>query len=113
MNVIRTQPALITAVVTAVLVLVTAFGVPISEDQHAAVVGVTGAVLALLAGVTTRALVTPTVAPKANDGTPLVPASTEAGGTELPGPARVVIDDSDGARSRGTPPGPPPPDNNT
>ena len=79
MNIVRTQPALITSTVAAVLVLLVAFGVPVSDDQKAAVLGITGAVLALLAGLTTRALVTPTADPKAADGTPLVPADTTGG----------------------------------
>ena len=47
--------------------------------EHAGGNGVLGAVLALLAGLTTRALVTPTADPKAADGTPLVPADTTGG----------------------------------
>ena len=50
MRIVKEEPALIVGVVTAVIVLLVAFGVPISEDQRAAVVGVTAAVLALFGG---------------------------------------------------------------
>ena len=43
MRIVKEEPALIVGVVTAVIVLLVAFGVPISEDQRAAVVGVTAA----------------------------------------------------------------------
>lgn len=74
MDLIKNNPALITSTVAAALVLLVAFGVPVSEDQKDAVIGITGAVLALLAGVTTRALVTPLSRPRDSEGRPLVPA---------------------------------------
>lgn len=85
MRIVKEEPALIVGVVTAVIVLLVAFGVPISEDQRAAVVGVTAAVLALFGGgVAVRALVTPLANPKTSDGEPLVPASEAAPPVEGP-----------------------------
>jgi uncharacterized membrane protein len=58
-NVWDKEPALVIAVVQAILVLVIAFGVHITDSQVAAIVGVASAVLALLAGVATRSQVIP------------------------------------------------------
>lgn len=77
---IRRNPALVSSFVTAVIALLAAFGVPISEDQRAAVVGVVAAVVALLSGAVTRALVTPVSDPRDVDGTPLVRADENTGG---------------------------------
>ena len=77
---IRRNPALVSSFVTAVIALLAAFGVPISEDQRAAVVGVVAAVVALLSGAVTRALVTPVSDPRDVDGTPLVRADDTTGG---------------------------------
>ncbi len=95
----RTEPAVIVAATTAVAVavvgLLVAFGVPMTEDQQAAVLGVVGALAPIVAGVVTRhfvyapATVTDTVARAAaamsarrelDDGPP--------DGTLLPDPAR-------------------------
>ena len=73
-DLVRRNPALVSSFVTAVIALLAAFGVPISEDQRAAVVGVVAAVVALLSGAVTRALVTPVSDPRDVDGTPLVRA---------------------------------------
>lgn len=73
-DLVRRNPALVSSFVTAVIALLAAFGVPISEDQRAAVVGVVAAVVALLSGAVTRALVTPVYDPRDVDGTPLVRA---------------------------------------
>lgn len=48
MNKLKNQPAAITGVVVAVITLAVAFGAPISEDQKAHIVGLVGAILALL-----------------------------------------------------------------
>ena len=57
---LKSEPALIVGIVVAVVALVVAFGVPISEDQKAGIVGVVTAVLALLGnGAVVRSAVTP------------------------------------------------------
>ena len=79
-NLFSNEPALVMAVIEAVLVLLVAFGVPISNDQKAAVIGLASAVLALVGGLVVRSQVTPTsriattpVAP------PTVPPAAPAG----------------------------------
>ena len=57
---IRSEPAVITGLVVAVITLVVAFGIPISDDQRSAIVGLVGAVLAILGGGVVRSQVTPT-----------------------------------------------------
>lgn len=52
---IKNEPVLVTALVQAVLVLAVSFGVHLSEGQSAAILGITGAVLAFVA----RSQVTP------------------------------------------------------
>lgn len=59
MNIWNAEPAMVVGVVTAVLVLLTSFGVPISEDQRNAIVGVVSAILVLVAAVVVRSQVTP------------------------------------------------------
>ena len=55
------EPALVTGAVSAILVLVTAFGLPLTEDQKAAVLGSIVPVLVLVQALVTRAQVTPNV----------------------------------------------------
>lgn len=55
----NTEPALIVGAIEAGMVLAVAFGVPISPDQRAAVIGFAGAVIALVGSVIIRANVTP------------------------------------------------------
>ena len=52
--------ASISAVVSAVLALLVAFGLDLSETQTAAILGVVGAVVPLVTAVVARAKVTPT-----------------------------------------------------
>jgi hypothetical protein len=52
---IRNEPVLVTAFVTALIALFVAFGLDLSDTQTAAILGVVGAVLALVA----RSRVTP------------------------------------------------------
>lgn len=56
MNRIRTEPAVVAGVVQAVLALLLAFGVPLTQEQMGAILAVTAAVLALVV----RSQVTPT-----------------------------------------------------
>jgi hypothetical protein len=62
---------------TAVLTLLVAFGVPLTDDQKLAILGFVGSVgvPAAIAWATHRK-VTPVADPRANDGTPLVKATT-------------------------------------
>ena len=59
MNILKIEPALVTGAVSAILVLVTAFGLPLSEDQKAAVLGSIVPVLVLVQALVTRGQVTP------------------------------------------------------
>jgi hypothetical protein len=56
----KTEPALIVGTVQALLVLLVAFGLPISDDQVTAVLAAAGAILALVGAVVVRGRVTPT-----------------------------------------------------
>lgn len=58
-NLFKTEPALVLAVVTAILGLLVAFGVSITDVQSGAIVAAVSAVLALVQGAVTRSLVTP------------------------------------------------------
>jgi hypothetical protein len=57
----KTEPALISGLVAAALVLAVSFGAPISDDQQKAVLGFTAAALMLLQAVVTRQNVVPVV----------------------------------------------------
>lgn len=59
MNILKVEPALVTGAVSAILVLVTAFGLPLSEDQKAAVLGAIVPVLVLVQALVTRSQVVP------------------------------------------------------
>ena len=61
MNILKVEPALVTGAVSAILVLVAAFGLPLSEDQKAAVLGSIVPVLVLVQALVTRGQVTPNV----------------------------------------------------
>ena len=61
MNILKVEPALVTGAVSAILVLVTAFGLPLTEDQKAAVLGSIVPVLVLVQALVTRGQVTPNV----------------------------------------------------
>ena len=54
MNILKVEPALVTGAVSAILVLVTAFGLPLTEDQKAAVLGSIVPVLVLVQALVTR-----------------------------------------------------------
>lgn len=57
----QTEPAIILGFVSAVLVLLTAFGVQMTDDQTAAITGIVSAVLVLGGAFVTRKAVTPNV----------------------------------------------------
>lgn len=57
MRLLRCEPVMVTSLVKALLVCAVAFGLPVSEGQQVALVGVAGAVLAL--GAAARQAVTP------------------------------------------------------
>jgi uncharacterized membrane protein len=59
MNVWQTEPALVVAVVVAVLDLLIAFGVPVSADQKVTIVALVTAVLTLVGGWVVRSQVSP------------------------------------------------------
>ena len=59
MNILKVEPALVTGAVSAILVLVTAFGLPLTEDQKAAILGSIVPVLVLVQALVTRGQVTP------------------------------------------------------
>ena len=58
-NLFANEPAVVIALVDAVLVLAITFGVPISGEQKVAIDGVLAAALAVAAGLVTRSQVTP------------------------------------------------------
>ena len=59
MNVLKLEPAVITGAVAAVITLLVAFGIPLTEDQKVAVLGVIAPLLALAQGLIVRAAVVP------------------------------------------------------
>lgn len=59
LKILKAEPALVTAVVLAIIGVATAFGLGITSGQSDAIVALVGAVLAIVGGVTTRAQVTP------------------------------------------------------
>ena len=85
METIKREPvrlgAAIMALVSAVLVLLVAFGVEITDAQQQAIIGVVGAVITMSTilgvGEWMRSKVTPTAAPRMEDGQPaiIVPAT--------------------------------------
>jgi uncharacterized membrane protein YeiH len=70
---IRTEPALVTAAVLALIGVASAFGLGITDGQSDAIVALVGAVLALVGGGVIRSQVTP-----ASPGQPSGPQDPEA-----------------------------------
>lgn len=70
LHMLRTEPARVVGVVLALIGLLSAFGLGISDDQSAAIVALVGAVLALVGGETVRARVTPTARSRPATGAP-------------------------------------------
>lgn len=68
MNLIRTEPVMVASAIKAILVCAVAFGLPLSDGQSAALVGVAGAILAL--GGAARQAVTPLAKLKGNGDVP-------------------------------------------
>ena len=56
---ITDEPALITGLVSAILILAVAFGVPVSDDQRNAILGLFAAGTALVGSLILRSAVTP------------------------------------------------------
>lgn len=63
----------ITALVTALLGVLVAFGLNLSDTQTASILGVVAVVAPLVVALVVRGKVTPTADPQTNDGVPLVP----------------------------------------
>lgn len=59
MSILTDEPALITGFVSAVMILLVAFGVPITDDQRTAVLGLFAAGVALAGSILVRAKSTP------------------------------------------------------
>lgn len=57
MNLLRNEPVMVASLLKALLVCAVAFGLPVSDGQQAALIGVAGAILAL--GGAARQAVTP------------------------------------------------------
>jgi hypothetical protein len=74
----NTQPiwtsATIVAIVTAIVALLVAFGIELTNEQTAAIVGLTGVLAPLAAALWSNPRTTPLVKPEDEDGTPLVRA---------------------------------------
>lgn len=60
LNRIKTEPAMVTALVLAVIGVLASFGLGITDGQSAAIVALVGAVLSVVGGATIRSQVTPT-----------------------------------------------------
>ncbi|GAA2843945.1 hypothetical protein Acy02nite_68550 [Actinoplanes cyaneus] len=71
--------AAIVAAVGLIVALLSHFGIAIPEDIREGVIEVLAVAAPLVAAYWARGHVTPTADPRAEDGTPLVPASTTAG----------------------------------
>jgi len=67
---IKSEPAMVVALVLALIGAASAFGLAVSDDQRSAIVAVAGAVLALIGGGVTRSQ----VVPLAHLSAPAVPA---------------------------------------
>ena len=70
-------PAAISSGVAAVVALLVAFGLELSADQTAAIMGVVAVVAPLVVAAVGRSRVTPINDPRDDDGTPLVPLDVD------------------------------------
>lgn len=70
----------VTALVIAVLLLLREFGVPLTEGQHLAIVGLVGALFLAVGTYLAWRRVTPLVDPKDNQGNALVPEKPNTSG---------------------------------
>lgn len=62
------------ALVTAVIAVAVAFGLPLSDEQQKALIALAGVLSPIAAAVWARSQVTPVADPRGNDGQPLTPA---------------------------------------
>lgn len=93
---LKNEPALITTAVAATIGLLSAFGLSLTAEQTAAIT----AVAALLAGIVTRQVVTPTRKVGAEDTSVTGPTSLEAGpASDLPAGTPVEVVESDDPKS--------------
>ncbi len=65
----------VVALITAVLALLVAFGVELTNEQTAAILGVAGVLVPIVAGIWISRKTTPLAEPKDDDGVPLVRSS--------------------------------------
>jgi uncharacterized membrane protein (DUF441 family) len=76
---VKREPVLtsasIVALVAALIAVLAAFGLPLSDDQTTAVVSLVGVVAPLVVALLSRPRVTPIADPKTDEGIPLVPLS--------------------------------------
>jgi hypothetical protein len=75
-NLVKTEPAIVVGFVDALIVLAITFGVPINEDQKAAIDGLLAAGLAVVAGIAIRSQVSPTASLPASAPPVVPPAPT-------------------------------------
>lgn len=68
--------AAITAVVSALLVLLVSLGLPVSPGQSEAIIGFVTVIAPFVVAAVARKFVTPVSDPKDNDGNPLTPETT-------------------------------------
>ena len=68
--------ASITALVSAVVAVLAAFGLDLSQDQTAALVGLVAVVAPLIVALVVRPKVTPVADPRTVDGVPLIPVGS-------------------------------------
>ncbi|MBT0771827.1 hypothetical protein KIH74_22995 [Kineosporia sp. J2-2] len=66
----------LTSAVTAVIALLTAYGLDITDDQQAAILGIIAVAAPLIVAVTSRMLVTPIADPRDELGDRLIPEPT-------------------------------------
>lgn len=67
--------AVLSSAIAAVIALVVAFGLDVTPDQTAAILGVVATVFPIVAGLLSRSSVTPVASPLDASGAPLVPVS--------------------------------------
>lgn len=66
----------VTAVVAAILAVLFAFGLDLTADQTAAILGLVGVIAPLVVALVARGKVTPTADPRTDEGVPLVPVGS-------------------------------------
>ncbi|WP_369069996.1 hypothetical protein [Kineococcus terrestris] len=69
----------ISAAVAAVIALLVAFGIDLTEEQTAAILGVVAVLAPIAVAAAARGKVTPTANPRADDGTALAPSTVDLG----------------------------------